>query len=191
VAWSPDGKQLVSASLDRSLKLWDAAAGTMIREFKPFKEKEFEKGHREGVFSAAFSPDGKLLASGGSDRSIKIWNVADGSVVRELVNPTLKPPPAGVPSSPQAHPGWVYSLRWTPDGRFLISAGNAPKNQGYLAVWNVADGKMLHGEEMPLGAFYSVAVSPDGKLLALGCGPRGRQVTDVNSYVIRMPDSAK
>src|SRR5207302_302475 len=58
VAWSPDGKQLVTGSLDHSLKLWDAAGGTLVREFKGFKEKEFEKGHREGVFCAAFTGDG-------------------------------------------------------------------------------------------------------------------------------------
>ena len=99
VAWTPDGKQVLSGSLDHSLKLWDATSGTLVREFKGYKEKEFEKGHRDGVFSAAFSPDGKMLASGSSDRAIKIWNVADGSVVRELVNPNLKP---AAPWPPQA-----------------------------------------------------------------------------------------
>src|SRR5262249_26264301 len=151
VAWTPDGKQVVSASLDKSLKLYDAASGNLVREFKAFKEKDFEKGHHDGVFSVAISPDAKLLASGSSDRSIKLWNIADGSVVRELSNPTIKtnqPGPDGKPipgQFPQAHPGWIYGLRFTSDGRFLVSVGNAPKNQGYLAVWNVADGKMLHG----------------------------------------------
>src|SRR5262249_28604090 len=83
VAWSSDGKQLISGSLDRSLKLWDAGAGTLIREFKGYKEKESEKGHRDGVFSVALSPDGKLVASSSSDRTIKIWNVADATVLRE------------------------------------------------------------------------------------------------------------
>ena len=74
-------------------------------------------------------------------------------MVRELRQPEPEGDPARRP--PQAHPGWVYGLRFTPDGKFLVSAGNAPKNQGYLAVWNVADGKMLYGEELPLGPFYS------------------------------------
>ena len=152
VVWSADGKQVLSGSLDTSLKLWDAASGNLVKEFKGYKEKDFEKGHREGVFTAAFSPDGKSIVSGSSDRSIKVWNVADGSVTRELVNPNLKP--AGWPV---AHPGWVYSLRFLPDGR-LVSVGGAPRNHGFLATWDVNQGKMLTAEELPLGAFYSVAV---------------------------------
>src|SRR5262249_20786286 len=78
IAWSPDGKQVVTGSLDHSLKLWDAASGNLVREFKAYKEKEFEKGHRDSIFTVTFSNDGKFLVSGSSDRMIKIWNVADG-----------------------------------------------------------------------------------------------------------------
>jgi WD40 repeat protein len=155
-------------------------------------KKSSVNGHSEGVFCAAFSPDGKLLASGGGDRTIKIWNVADGTVVHDLVNPHLKPAanaaaPA-LPAPPQAHPGWVYGLRFTPTGKHLVSVGLAPRNHGYLAVWNVADGKLLYGAELPLGSFYSVAISPDGKLLALACGPRGRQFQEANCYLMKMPE---
>jgi WD40 repeat protein len=190
IAWSPDGKQIVSGSLDHSLKLWDATSGQMVREFKGYKEKEFEKGHRDGVFAVAFSPDGKRIASGSSDHTIKFWNVADGNVIRECINPKLKSAaPAGEP--PQAHPGWVYSLRFTSDGKTLVSAGNAARNHGYLALWEAADGKFIYGEELPLGAVYSVAVAPDGKHLALACGPRGRQAQDANGYILKMPESEK
>src|SRR5205807_970472 len=112
---------------------------------------------------------------------IKLWDTGNGQVVREFVNPSLKvdkDPLSGKPVV-HAHPGWVYSVRLTPDGSRLVSVGNAPRNQGYLALWNVADGSLLHGEELPLGPIYSVAVSPNGKLLALACGPRGRQYQDV------------
>ena len=51
--------------------------------------------------------------------------------------------------------------------------------------------QMVYGEELALGAIYSVAVSPDGKLLAIGCGPRGRQLQEVNSYILKMPDAVK
>jgi WD40 repeat protein len=185
LAWTPDGKQVISGSFDHSLKLWDASTGTVVRELKGYKDKESEKGHRDGVFSVAVSPDGQVLASGGNDRAIKTWNLADGSVVRDWINPNLKVAPGAAPA---AHPGWVYSVRFTPDGKSLVSAGSAPRNQGFLAVWDAADGRLLHGEELPLGAIYSVAVSPDSKLLALACGPRARGVQEGNGYLVRMPE---
>ena len=154
----------------------------MVREFKAYKEKVSDKGHRDGVFCAAFSPDGKQIASGSSDRCIKIWNAADGNVIRELVNPKIKQDAMqGVVS----HPGWVYSLRYTADGKYLISVGGAPRNQGYLAVWNAADGKLEYGEELPLGTFYSVALSPDGQHLAVGAGRTGQETN--SSYILTMP----
>jgi WD40 repeat protein len=190
VAWSADGKQVVSGSLDHTMKLWDAASGNLVREFKAYKVKEFEKGHQDAVFCLAFSPDGKTIASGSSDRSIKIWNVADGSVLRTFVNPNVKQPAAipGVPPAPpESHPGWVYSLQFISGGSRLVSVGNAPGNQGYVAVWNVPDGKLVASELSQLGPFNSVAPSPDGKLLAVGCSPHGRVFQDVESYVIRTP----
>ena len=147
LAWSADGKQIVSGSKDHSLKLWDAASGNLVREFKAYKEKDFEKnhralqvgaavggavlprekeqekGHRDGVFCVAFSPDGKFVVSGSSDHTIKVWSIADGTMVRELINPKLTPPNGG---TPEALPGWVYSLRFTPDGQRLVSVGSAP-----------------------------------------------------------------
>lgn len=182
LAWTEDGKQIVTGSLDHSVKLWDAAAGTMVREFKGYHEKDFAKGHREGIFSVALSPDGKFLATGGSDRAVKLWNTADGAVVRDLVNPNVKQT-----SSSAGHPGWVYSLRYLPTGKQLVSAGNAPNRQGFLAVWDVADGKLLAGESLSLGPIYSLAVAPDGKLLAVGCGPHGRRASEVNGYILQMP----
>ena len=187
VAFSPDSKQVVSGSVDQTLKLFNVADGKLMREFKAYKEKEFEKGHQKAVFCAAFSPDGKTVASGSSDHTIRLWNVADGSVVRELVDPALKPAPG---DPPPAHPGSVYGVRFTADGKRLVSVGQAPHNHGSLAVWDVADGKLLAAQTLPLGQFYAVAVAPDGKALAVGTGPRGRLGSrpDVPAYILKIPE---
>jgi WD40 repeat protein len=184
LAWSPDGKQVVSGSSDHSLKLWDVAGGKLVREFKAYKEKIFEKGHRDPVFCVTFSPDGKQLVSGGSDHAIKVWSVADGTVVRELVNPALKNGPG---LTPQAHPGWVYGVRYTPDGKFLVSSGQAPRLRGFLAVWDAGKGTLLSSAELPVGPLYSLALSPNGRLLALGTGGGVREGGVNAGLVLKMP----
>src|SRR5205085_1691756 len=179
--------------------LWNVETGALVRDFKGYKEKEFEKGHHDGVFCLAASPDGKRLASGSSDHTVKLWNVADGTVIRDflpkdpkkgLVDISLdhspekakdsKKTPASPFLYPLSHPGWVYSVRFSRDGKTLVSAGTAPRNRGYLAVWDVATGRLRYSQELPLGPIYSLAVSPDGSRLALACGPVDRQKPEAN-----------
>lgn len=201
VLWSIDYKQVFTASYDRSIKLWDVASGNLVREFKPApdakpEEKKDDKkdapkkeppglvGHRDAVFTLALSKDGKQLASGSSDKSIKLWDVATGKVIRDFPNPDLKPVFPDEPSP--SHPGWIHGVRFTPDGQFLISAGAAPKYKSYVAVWNVTDGKRVYGGERDYGAIHSLAIANDGTKLVLGCAAaRGR--TDVDALIIKTP----
>jgi WD40 repeat protein len=167
------------------MKLWDAAGGTLVREFKPFSAKDFPKGHLDQVFCGVFSKDGKFIASGSYDGAVKLWNPADGAVVREFSNPKLKQP--APPASPLAHPGGVYGLQFTADGKHLISVGVAPKLRGYLAVWNVVDGTMVYGEEQSSAPIYSVAVTNDGERLLLGCGSRDRLAQASDAMIVPVP----
>ncbi len=64
VAFSPDGRRLASASLDRTVRVWDVASGQTVATLQ---------GHSAGVSSVAFSPDGRQLASSSYDRMIRIW----------------------------------------------------------------------------------------------------------------------
>ena len=65
VAFCPDGKRLATASLDRTVKVWDAATG---------QESLTLKGHTNDIVSVAFSPDGQWLASAGRDDTLKLWD---------------------------------------------------------------------------------------------------------------------
>jgi WD40 repeat protein len=181
VSYSPDGKLIVSSSRDGSVKLWDSASGNLVREFKAYKVKEAEQGHKDPVYDVAFSPDGKLLASGSSGPThvIKIWKVDDGALVRDLVNPNVKDPGS---KDAQSHPGNIYRLRFTTDGK-LVSIGHARPNKGYLAVWNPADGKLLYGEALDIGLFNGLAISPDNKL-AIGMSGRGQHTPDTACGVV-------
>jgi WD40 repeat protein len=208
VAWSPDAKQLATGSFDQSIKVWDATAGTIVKDIRPGRDRlpadpkigrpapaliggaagswlnaPPDVGHRDQVFTLAFSADGKYLASGSSDRTVKLWNPKTGELVRDFPNPSLKP---GGPGQPHpSHPGFVHCVRFTPDGKRLVTAGTAPRGQGYLAVWSVADGKLVSGHELPVGPIYSFDFVGDG--IVLGCGPRSRQTTESDAVLVPLP----
>jgi WD40 repeat protein len=194
VLWAPGGKQVLTASFDRSLKLWDADSGKLVRELKaapdpkPGDKAEPPKGpvgHRDQVFTAAFTEDGKLLATGSSDKAVKLWDVAAGTVVRDFVNPDLKAPFPG--ESAPSHPGWVHAVRFTPGGEFLVTAGAAPRYRGYLAVWRIADGERVYAAELETGPIQALETTPDGKRLVLGCGPKGRLESAADAVIVKMP----
>jgi WD40 repeat protein len=180
VALDAEGKKVLTCSSDKTLKLYDVPGGNLIREFKAYDEKNFPKGHQEDVYSAALSPDGKWVASasGGLENVIKLWNAADGTVIRDLPHPSMKSPHPS--QSPPSAPGRLNQIAFTKDSRYLVSIGMAPKNQGFFAVWNPADGKMLVGETVPTGAIFGLAFSPDEKWIALGTGNNGRPAGDHN-----------
>jgi WD40 repeat protein len=67
VSWSPDGGTLASASLDKTVRLWDAASG---------KELATLTGHTGAVRSVSWSPDGKTLASASEDKTVKLWDAS-------------------------------------------------------------------------------------------------------------------
>jgi WD40 repeat protein len=203
VQWTPDFKQVFTASFDKSIKLWDAASGNMVREFKaapdpvpivepkkdeknpPPKKDEGPVGHRDQVFSLALSKDGKFLASSSSDRSVKLWDVATAKVVREFQNPEFKPVLPGEPAP--SHPGWVHAVRFSPDGAQLVTAGAAPRGRSYIAVWSAADGKRLFGAEREFGPIHSMALTPDGTKMVIGFMGVPRAKVDGGAAVLKVP----
>lgn len=95
VAFSPDGKTLVSCSYDKTVRLWDTGVRRTVAVLR----------HTDGVGSVAFSPDGRTLASGSDDKTVQLWDMNKHKEVAVL----------------QGHTAEVKSVAFSPDGRELAS----------------------------------------------------------------------
>ena len=134
VKLSPDGTLLAVAS---SIGVWlyDARTG---------EELVLLAGHTQNVNNVAFSSDGKILASGSADFTIRLWEVSTGTHLKTL----------------KGHTGIVTSLCFFPDSRTLASA-----DWNSIRLWRVAYGTSLKTLKADLGAI-SIASSDDGRTLA-------------------------
>jgi WD40 repeat protein len=107
VAFSCDGEYLATVGHRGTAKVWDAN-GDVVSSFE---------GHQTSVFCVAFDPKGKYLASGDSDRQVKLWDRATGRKIRTLTG----------------HTDYVFGVAFSPDGRYLATA-----SWREVIVWDVS-----------------------------------------------------
>jgi WD40 repeat protein len=134
VAFSPFGQRVVTASADRTARIWNAASGQSIAELE---------GHCAEVVSAAFSPDGQRVVTASADKTARIWDAANGHLIAKL----------------EGHSAEVISAAFSPDGRLVATASG----DRTARVWNAAEGQLTAKMEGHSGIVLAVEFSPDGQ----------------------------
>jgi WD40 repeat protein len=174
LSFSPDGQRLVSASADRTLKLW-SIDGRLLKTFA---------GDGAPIIEVKFSPDGKSIASTSEDQTVKLWR-SDGTLLKTLPQKgiTVAFSPDGkllataairepihlwrsdgtlIKVLPRISTMSAHKLAFSPDGQKIVAVGM------HLAVLLTIDGRELQRFALPNAGIWAVRFSPDGKIIAIG-----------------------
>ncbi len=179
VAWSPDGRFIACCSADKTIKIWDSAAGRQLRTLT---------GHTGWVNVLTWSPDGRALASGSDDKTVRIWDAASGRELRTIPGEGMVHALAWSPDGRAMATGsetvriwdttsWhelstlirrigvdTLALAWSPDGRCLASGSNTK----IIEIWDATSGRVLSAFAGSANFVRTLAFSPDGRSLASG-----------------------
>ncbi len=134
VAVLPDGKRAVSASWDKTLRVWDLETGRTLRTLE---------GHSSSVYGVAVTPDGKRVVSASQDNTLKLWDLESGRALRTM----------------EGHSGEVSSVVVMPDGRTAVSASWDKT----MRVWDLDRDTCTLMRVLPSDATSGVATMPDSK----------------------------
>jgi WD40 repeat protein len=144
VAFSPDNSLLATGSWDSTVKLWDVASGAEVGTLPATGES--------AVYAVAWSPDGQLIAAGGSeatsDAVIRLWDTDTQSLVGTL----------------DGHTSAVFDTGFALDGSFLISSGA----EGVARLWDITTRTLLRQLGEVRGPVNAVAFSNAGQFFASG-----------------------
>ena len=151
VAFSPDGKRIVSGSQDKLVKVWDATNGQEILTLD---------AHQEVVRSVGFSPDGKRIVSGSWDCPPKVWDATTGQEIFTL-----------------GSENFVMCVAFSPDGK-SIACGNG---YWKLKLWDATSGEETLTLKGHNEAIVCMAFSPDGKRIVTGSHDRTLKTWDLTT----------
>ncbi|QIR40962.1 ribosome assembly protein 4 [Tolypothrix sp. PCC 7910] len=166
VAFSPDGQQLASGSNDSTIKIWDVSTGKVIQTIPHLRDATptasyIDSSYQDSVTSIAFSSDGKKLASGSEDKTIKLWDISSGKLLQTF----------------NGHSGLIKTIALSSDGQKLAS-GSEDKT---IKLWDVTTGKLLQTFSGHSDVVNSVAFSSDGQKLASGSKDKTIKLWDIST----------
>jgi WD40 repeat protein/serine/threonine protein kinase/tetratricopeptide (TPR) repeat protein len=137
VTFSPDTKRLVSASDDKTARVWDMQTGKQLACFR---------GHSQPLRYAKFSPDGQRIASTSADKTVKIWDAVTGDELRTLVG----------------HTGGCFGVAFSRDGRRIASGSD----DGTVKIWDAVSGEELLTLRGHQDGVAAVVFGPEDRWLA-------------------------
>ena len=150
VAFSSDGGRLVSASADKTARIWDVASGSVLYSLA---------SHTTAVYDAVFSPDGAKVATSTKygDRTLKVWNASDGTVLASVYTD-----------------GWINPVAFSPDGQTLCSGWKL----GCVAEFAALDCSLQRELTLHCRRVNAMALSHDGRTLATATGDNAIHLWD-------------
>jgi WD40 repeat protein len=169
VVWRPEGKHLAICDVESGKPLFAAEGGALayspdgrwlavvepdgrtidLRDARTYDVADRFRGHEAEVLSLAFSPDSRLVATCGDDRTVRVWQI-NGGTCQEL----------------RGHTDNVFAVAFHPDGTRLATAGR----DGAIWLWDLARGEAVARLPGHTSYIWSLAFSPDGSTLASGSG---------------------
>jgi len=140
--YSPNGNLLAVAGSGNTIDVYQPTLGVKV--------KTLTGGHKDDVLAVRFSPDNRLLATGGVDKRILIWDIASGTVIREMTG----------------HTDYVRDLDFSPDGFYVASASW----DGHAIIWETGTGRQVLDLDRHPDDVTSVAYGNEGKHVITACG---------------------
>ncbi|MBS0587449.1 MAG: caspase family protein [Proteobacteria bacterium] len=141
LAFSADGRRLVSGSFDNTARIWDVTSDQSLYTLS---------GHRDHIYAVAFSPDGRLVVTGSLDHSLKLWHSTSGKLLNNL----------------HGHEDEVASAAFTPDGHYLLS-GSVDRT---IRLWNGKTGAAIKVLARQDASVEHLSITPDGSKVLTGVG---------------------
>jgi eukaryotic-like serine/threonine-protein kinase len=138
-AYSPDGRQVATSSLDKTVRIWDAFTGVSLAALT---------GHGDRVLFAGYSTDGNFLSTASFDKTARIWDAHTGAQLVVL----------------SGHDRIVTATAYSPDGAYLVTASYDKSAR----IWDTHTGALLRVLSGHTGPLQSVGYSPDGNRIVTG-----------------------